>query len=310
VRADVPFFSVVIPSYNRGPFIADTIDSVLVQRETDREIIVVDDGSTDSTLDVLAGYGDRIRVFRQQNAGPGAARTLGMRHARGTYVAFLDSDDLWPPWTLATQRAMIDRHGSPAVVASRQRDIRTTAEMTALVEEPVVARRYDDFFASPRGWWLPSGLVVHRETALGVGGFTDRIRICEDADFWLRLGTARGFVAIEQPLCIGYRVHDGNISASWPGRIHGVRTLMATERAGGYPGGSARRWERRDYICRHARPITLGAARGGELAGSWRLYRETVGWHLRLGRWRYLAGFPLVATGQWFRHRQRGADGC
>jgi len=305
----VPFFSVIIPSYNRGPYIADTIDSVLAQRETDHEIIVVDDGSTDSTLDVLARFGDRIRVLRQENAGPGAARTLGMRAARGAYVAFLDSDDLWPPWTLSTQRAMIERHGGPAIVATRQEDIRTTAEVGAFVEEPVVARRYDDFLASPRGWWLPSGMAIHRETALAVGGFTDRIRICEDADFWLRLGTAPGFVAVERPVCIGYRVHGGNISSSWTGRVHGVRTLMATERDGGYPGGRDRRSQRRDYICRHARPISLGAARGGETAGGWRLYRETFGWHLLQGRWRYLAAFPFIAAAAWLRGRRKVADG-
>ncbi|MFM7518848.1 MAG: glycosyltransferase family 2 protein [Planctomycetota bacterium] len=292
----MPLFSVVIPSFNRGAYIVDTIDSVMGQREQDREIIVVDDGSTDDTLAILARYGDRIRVVTQANAGPGAARTLGMREARGEYVAFLDSDDLWPPWTLAVQRAAIERHGRPAVLASRQRDIRQTTDLGELVEEPLHTTRFDDFFASPRGWWLPSGMALRREVGLAVGGFTTAIRICEDADFWLRLGTAPGFVTIDRPLCIGYRVHGGNISASWPGQILGVETLMATERAGGYPGGSARQRQRRDYICRHARPISLGAARDGHTRIARKLYRETFAWNLALYRVRYLAAFPLVAA--------------
>lgn len=297
----MPFFTVVIPSFNRGDYIADTIDSVLRQRESDHEIIVVDDGSTDSTLDVLSRYRDRIQVHTQANAGPGAARNLGLQRATGTYVAFLDSDDLWPPWTLAMQRAAIERHDHPAVLASRQRDIRHSADMAALAEKPLLTTRYDDFLASPRGWWLPSGMALRREVGLATGGFTTAIRICEDADFWLRLGTAPGFVTIDSPLCIGYRVHGGNISASWPGRILGVETLMATERAGGYPGGSARQRQRRDYICRHARPISLGAARDGHTAIAWQLYRKAFAWNLSLGRLRYLAAFPVVAGAKQLR---------
>ncbi|MEI4233979.1 glycosyltransferase family 2 protein [Roseovarius sp. D22-M7] len=93
--------SVIIPTYNRAHCVGEAIDSVLAQDPPADEVIVIDDGSTDSTPDVLAGYGDRITVIRQKNAGSGAARTAGLRHAQCDWITFLDSDDLWYPGRLA-----------------------------------------------------------------------------------------------------------------------------------------------------------------------------------------------------------------
>src|SRR5882762_3330329 len=97
-------FSVIIPSYNRAILLRSAIESVLSQRNRDFEIIVVDDGSSDGTLDYLKSLGAKITTVRQPNRGPGAARNLGARDATGTYLAFLDSDDLWFPWTLEAYR--------------------------------------------------------------------------------------------------------------------------------------------------------------------------------------------------------------
>src|SRR5215470_7796162 len=103
----MPLFSVVIPSFNRVAFLATALNSIFTQRFTDFEIIVVDDGSTDATMDYLQSLEDRIEVFRQPNQGPGAARNRGARQAGGAYLAFLDSDDLWFPWTLEVYRYVI-----------------------------------------------------------------------------------------------------------------------------------------------------------------------------------------------------------
>src|SRR5262249_5752090 len=88
------FFSVIIPTFNRGALLSSTLVSIFAQRLADFEIIVVDDGSTDGTKDYLASLGRKIRFFRQPTQGPGAARNLGARHATGSYLCFLDSDDL------------------------------------------------------------------------------------------------------------------------------------------------------------------------------------------------------------------------
>lgn len=95
--------SCVVPVFNGECFLDETLQSILAQTYRPIELIVADDGSTDGTLAILSGYGDRIRVVTQETAGPAAARNLGLRAARGEFVAFLDADDLWSPEKLARQ---------------------------------------------------------------------------------------------------------------------------------------------------------------------------------------------------------------
>jgi glycosyltransferase involved in cell wall biosynthesis len=99
--------SVVVPTYNRAYIIAQAINSVLAQTYRDIEIIVVDDGSTDATSEVISKFGPKVRFFRQRNAGVSAARNLGLRAARGEFVALLDSDDAWLPWKIEAQVAVL-----------------------------------------------------------------------------------------------------------------------------------------------------------------------------------------------------------
>lgn len=108
--------SVVIPTYNRAAYIRQAIDSVLQQTMTDFEIIVVDDGSTDDTREVVAGYGERIRYLRTANGGPARARNAGMAEARGQYIAWLDSDDTYHPAKLALQCAVLDSRPDTGLV--------------------------------------------------------------------------------------------------------------------------------------------------------------------------------------------------
>jgi glycosyltransferase involved in cell wall biosynthesis len=89
--------SVVIPAFNAGQFIRRTVDSILAQTYSDFEIIVVDDGSTDNTADVVRSYGPKVRYIYQQNAGDGPARNTGITAAEGDWIAFLDHDDEWLP---------------------------------------------------------------------------------------------------------------------------------------------------------------------------------------------------------------------
>lgn len=104
-----PLVSVIIPTYNRAALLCEAIDTVLAQSYQNTEIIVIDDGSTDDTTAAVQKYGDRIRYTRRPNAGVNAARNLGLKQARGDYVALLDSDDLWAPYKLELQVALL-RH--------------------------------------------------------------------------------------------------------------------------------------------------------------------------------------------------------
>ena len=109
-RGKVPSISVVIATYNRASLLPETLDAVLAQRFRDFELIVVDDGSTDETQQVLKPYGDRVRYFYQENSGPSAARNLGVRHARGEWIAIQDSDDLFAPDHLESLFAFAEKN--------------------------------------------------------------------------------------------------------------------------------------------------------------------------------------------------------
>ena len=100
--------SVVMAAYNYAPYISEAIESVLAQTRPPLDVIVVDDGSTDATPEVLAAFGDRIRVLRQTNQGASAARNRGIEAARGEYIAFIDADDVWKPRKLELQMALFD----------------------------------------------------------------------------------------------------------------------------------------------------------------------------------------------------------
>lgn len=114
----MPKVSVVIPAYNCGEFISAAIESALNQTYRDYEIIVVNDGSTDHTGEILKGYNGKIRLFSQENAGPSRARNLAISKAQGEYIAFLDADDIWLPQKLEKQVNILDSHPLVGLVCS------------------------------------------------------------------------------------------------------------------------------------------------------------------------------------------------
>ena len=111
-----PLVSVIIPTYNNAAYLVESVESVLNQSYRNIELIVVDDGSTDNTQAVLAGFGDRLRYVRKANGGPSSARNLGIQMARGQLIAFQDADDLWLPEKLALQVAYFHLHPEVGVV--------------------------------------------------------------------------------------------------------------------------------------------------------------------------------------------------
>src|ERR1700730_10501356 len=125
-------FSIVIPTYNRADLLPCAIASVQGQQFTDYEIIVVDDGSQDGTREYLQGLEPQIRYLRQENGGPGAARNAGICAARGDYVAFLDSDDLWFPWTLTVFARAISEHGEPTVLGGHCIEFSDKSELATI----------------------------------------------------------------------------------------------------------------------------------------------------------------------------------
>jgi cellulose synthase/poly-beta-1,6-N-acetylglucosamine synthase-like glycosyltransferase len=290
-------FSIIIPTYNRFDLLKRTLDTVWSQTFTGFEVIVVDDGSTDGTREFLRDYGQRLRLFHEVNRGPGAARNLGAAHATGRYLAFLDSDDLWFPWTLATIAGLIREHHEPSVLSGRLVPFHDEAELTSVRDGPVTADVFPDYLASSReGYFVGACIaVLRRDEFTKSGGFTERRINSEDHDLILRMGTAPGFVQVLGPGTLGYRMHTASATADETKSVAGAAYLLEQERRGAYPGGLARARERRRIVTLHTRPLSLRCLGRGRRHDSWWLYRQSFLWHLQLGRWKYLVGFPLRA---------------
>ncbi|HZI14597.1 MAG TPA: glycosyltransferase family A protein [Myxococcus sp.] len=301
----MPFFSIVIPTYNRARLLEATLASVFAQEETDFEVLVVDDGSTDDTLETLARYGERVRVLRQRNAGPGAARNLGIQEARGECVAFLDSDDLWFPWTLATYRRALE--GASVVLGTAVAFTRPE-ELEGVTREPPRVVRFQDYLASaedrtPRTACV---LAVRTEALRRVGGFTPLRINSEDHDLLFRLGTEPGFAWVRAPVTVGYRQHAGSSSTALELGYRGTLYQLEQERLGRYPGGEARRRERLEMLLYGLRHVThwMLSQRRVDLALA--LYRRGLSLHLAAPRWRYVLGFPPWAVATAVRQRVLG----
>ena len=291
-------FSIVIPTFNRVALLARTLESVWAQRFPDFEVIVVDDGSTDGTLEYLKSLGQRVQVLQQGNRGPGAARNLGVKSAKGNYIAFLDSDDVWFAWTLETYAALITQHGSPAFMAGKPFRFQREELLAGVSADAVSSEWFSDYFASGNEWrwWGVSSFVIRADALRAAGGFAETNMNGEDGDLALKLGVASGFVQVTAPFTFGYLDHSGNVTADLSKSLAGVWHKVRAEQSGSYPGGAARARERRAIITRHVRPIALGCVRDGGTADGWRLYRATFGWHLRQRRLKFLTGFPLKAV--------------
>ncbi len=300
----MPLFSTIIPVYNRGELAAAAIESALAQECGDQEIIVVDDGSTDDTPKTLARYGDRVRVLRQENLGPGPARNRGIQHAAGQYVTFLDSDDLWFPWTLRMYREAIQRYQQPAFVAGRAVEIAfekcsqpESAPAAAPSAADPAAKLYRDYLSASRDvdWIGTCAVAIRADWLRKVGGFPDEHVNAEDSDLWLRLGEAPGFVSVLNPPLFVYRRQANSAALNIDKNYAGTSWLLRSEQENAYPGGPQRRLQRWEVLTRHIRPLSMACLREGHPHWGWQLYRSSFLWNLRLKRVKYLVGFPIYS---------------
>ena len=198
--ARAPRVSVIIPVWNGARSIPRVLASVFAQSFTDYEVVVVDDGSTDDTAAVLAGYQDRIHVIRQPNRGASTARNAGVRASSGEYLAFLDDDDEWMEQMLARCVPVLDGDPACALVYTRTltfdvqgRSLGTLDEQTGGFESPTMKQ----MLARP---WnvVPSSFVVRRDVFNRCGGF--HITGCEDRYFLLQAREHGPFRCVREPL--------------------------------------------------------------------------------------------------------------
>lgn len=287
-----PLISIVVPTYNRSHLLREAVDSVRGQTYERWELVLVDDGSTDDTAAVFAGLEDpRMRVVRLEHTGNAASvRNAGLAAARGTYVAFLDDDDLWMRSKLAVQLAGLQQSGCRWGYSAFDR---IDGYGRTLIDPRVVPWR------PHRGWILEPLLRIEAIVALPTvmaerslleqaGGFDETFRFCEDYELWFRLAE-RAAVHVEETPLARVRVHARNQQADREG-VHAawVRVYAKTARALGDAQLAA--------LCRrrsaeHAVVVARAAAgRGrraeglGTLAGAGRRAAGTLAWWKALAR--------------------------
>jgi glycosyltransferase involved in cell wall biosynthesis len=207
--------SVIIPTFNRAKFLEEALRSALGQKGSpdEVEIIVVDDGSTDDTGQILRSLPGTIRYIRSDHRGVSAARNLGIAESGGEWIAFLDSDDLWLPDKLSAQMKFFSDH--PEILLCQ------TEEIWIRNGRRINARRYH---RKPAGYCFPlllerclvspSAVVVNRRIFDSVGVFDESMPACEDYDLWLRIGCRFALGLVEEPLVIKRGGHSDQLSAT------------------------------------------------------------------------------------------------
>ena len=187
--------SVVIPAYNAEKFMARSIDSLLAQTRPVDEIIVVDDGSTDGTAEVIQYYGGKVRYIYQDNAGVSTARNTGIHAASGDWVAFLDADDTWRPEKTQIQTDLLKRNPELVWVSSNylcqdESTGRSTPETdVALIDTFLAGRDAMDYFDAyvHRIWGHTSNYIIRKNVLLEAGLFEPHLNLLEDMDLWWKI---------------------------------------------------------------------------------------------------------------------------
>jgi teichuronic acid biosynthesis glycosyltransferase TuaG len=237
--------SVVIPAYNAAAFVAAAVDSALAQTYPEIEVVVVNDGSTDDTPQLLAAYGARIRVHHQPNAGLSAARNIGARLATGDWIAFLDADDLWLPKKIEAQIAAV---GSCQWSYTNRFNFGARGAVPELQSEVTLMTGGDVFVPLLlRGNFITvSSVMIDKALFEQTGGFFNQKGGCEDWDLWLRVAAlSRPISYVGEPL-VRYRFSPTSMSANHramaPARRAVVGRALDSER------GRALDWARRRRI--------------------------------------------------------------
>lgn len=202
----MPAISVIIPTYNRAGIIERAVKSVLAQTVQDLEIIVVDDGSTDDTASVLAGFGERLKVLRQSNQGVSAARNAGIRAASGEWVAFLDSDDQWHPSKLEKQLAALEKTGAKLCftrcVTEGKEQIRDVDGLKPASTDGALKHFEDALQAIWKVQLHPlvPSMVANRQLVHRAGMFDTSLHAGEDTRLIYNLMFLAGFAYVDEPL--------------------------------------------------------------------------------------------------------------
>ena len=208
--------SVIIPTYNRAHLLPRCLDSVIAQKLRSHEIIVVDDGSTDSTRDLVRRNYPGIKLISQENRGVSAARNAGIGAAQGDWLAFLDSDDAWLPGKLGRQAQTVLDNPDVNIIHTDEIWIRNGVRVNPHLKH----RKYGGSIfrrCLPLCVISPSSVMIHRRVFDRVGLFDETLPVCEDYDLWLRICALMPVAFVPEPLITKYGGHPDQLSTRYRG---------------------------------------------------------------------------------------------
>jgi glycosyltransferase involved in cell wall biosynthesis len=279
-----PNISVVIPTYNRASEVRSAIESVLAQTVRGAEIVVVDDGSTDDTGKVIASaFGERVRYFAQSNQGVSAARNKGISEARGEWIAFLDSDDIWEKDKLEWQLKALERFGSSCLACYTDTRLLNHPETRSLFLMAEDSYRHESemginpevlrLLVRPGGAGMLvciSSFMARTDVVRKTGGYAANLGFYADSDFMFRVGLHTGFCYVNRPLV-------------WFNRSPGEARHL----------GASKEWDKLEFILQESKVrlegfLRLGSAVPPKVGKLIRQHLSTVysglaNWHLEMG---------------------------
>jgi glycosyltransferase involved in cell wall biosynthesis len=332
--------SVVIPVYNRQETIERCLDSVFNQAFSNYEVIIIDDGSTDSTSSCIENYfklksilyeidsvsketcdlpdQDSTGIFsveqptipstpldnpkwylkKQFNQGPAVARNTGVLLSSGKYIAFLDSDDVWPTYTLPNFAKIIQTHPDVSFIAGSSLKYNINSHSTTIDRRQPPLLNYDlfaSYYKSSRlNLWIGTpSTCIRRSHLVDVGLFDNHRLNAEDSHLWLKLGLAGTFVFIKSPHVFVHYTTKNSAVTNLENTFLGILYILNYERKSLYPGGSAYKYDRSRIISRHIKPLCLTMAKMNHPFLGFKLYCLSMSHLLRSCSLRFAFAYPI-----------------
>ena len=226
---DSPKVSVIVPTYNRADRLERALNSIVSQTYQDFELIVVDDGSTDKTSQLMKSFPKAQYLYIKKNSGVSKARNIGLAFAKGELICFLDSDDLWKEKKIQIQSLWLENNKDSQICYTDEIWVRNGVRVNPMNRH----RKYSgDIFRHCLGLCIvsPSSVMIRAKLFDEIGNFDESLPACEDYDLWLRIAVKYAFHFIEEPLIIKYGGHSDQLSRKYWGmdrfRVVALKKLL------------------------------------------------------------------------------------